>query len=295
MKKLLICLLFVLLCTSTSNAEIRIVASTSDIASIAEDIGGALIKVDYICKGRSNPHSVEVLPSYMIKVARAHLYLKVGLELDFWADPIIDGSRNGKLVIVDCSKGIKPLEVPTEKVDASMGDVHAQGNPHYWLDPNNGFQIATNILNGLIQVDPVNSQAYRAGYEQFKSTLAEKIEEWHKRAIPIQGKQIVTFHNSWPYFAGAFGMEVVGFVEPKPGIEPTPSHTAELIGFIKALNISIIGMEPYFSDRVPLSIATATGAKVVILPPSVGGVANIDNYFDLFDYLIETLLTTEGR
>ena len=295
MKKLLIYLLIGLLCTSTSNAKIRIVASTSDIASIAEDIGGALVKVDHICKGKSNPHSVEVLPSYMIKVVRADLYLKVGLELDFWADPIIDGSRNGKLVIVDCSKGIIPLEVPTEKVDALMGDVHAQGNPHYWLDPNNGFQIAMNILNGLIQVDPSNSQVYLEGFNRFESSLTDKIEEWRKRAISLQGKQIVTFHNSWPYFAEAFGMKVVGFVEPKPGIEPTPSHTAELIGLIKALNISIIGKEPYFSDRVPNNIAAATGANVVILPPSVGGVADIDSYFDLFDYLIEALLNTEGR
>lgn len=295
MKKLLKYLILGLFCISPSYAQVHIMASTSDLASIAEEIGGALVKVDHICKGKSNPHSVEVLPSYMIKVARADLYLKVGLELDFWADPIIDGSRNRKLVIVDCSKGITPMEVPTEKVDASLGDVHAQGNPHYWLDPNNGFQIAMNIMNGLIQVDPSNSHAYREGYDQFKSTLTEKIEEWHKRAVSLRGKQIITFHNSWPYFAETFEMKVVGFIEPKPGIEPTPSHTAELIGMIKALNISVIGMEPYFSDRVPKSIAAATGIRVVVLPPSVGGVAGVDSYFDLFDYIIDQLINTEER
>ncbi len=297
MKRLFTILLIGLfsLCPSYVNANARIIASTSVLASIAKEIGAELVKVDYICPSGSNPHSIEVMPSYMIKVARADVYLKIGMGLDFWANPIIDGSRNGKLVIVDCSEGIVPLEVPTEKVNASMGDLHVQGNPHYWLDPSNGLLIAMNILNGLIKIDPSNRQAYQEGYDRFRSVLLEKIDIWRKKALPLQGKQIVTFHNSWPYFAKAFGLKVAGFVEPKPGIEPTPSHTAELISLIRALDIQLIGKEPYFSDRVPRSIAAATGVKVVILPPSVGGAYGIDNYFGLFDYLLDELLNSEGE
>jgi ABC-type Zn uptake system ZnuABC Zn-binding protein ZnuA len=294
MKRLFAYLLVIPIISTLTFANVRIVASTADLASIAKEIAGPLAEVDHICRGTADPHSVEVLPSYMVKVARADLYLKVGLELDFWADPIIDGSRNARLVVVDCSRGIVPLEVPTEKVDASMGDIHPQGNPHYWLDPNNGIVIAKNILDGLIQVNPSKGEAYQEGFRRFQTELDSKISEWNSAAQALKGKEIVTFHNSWPYFARAFGVKIVGFVEPKPGIEPTPSHTAELIELIKTRSISVIGMEPYFSDKVPKSIAAAASARLVVLPPFTGGAPEIDSYFLLFDYLIRILLNEKG-
>ncbi len=295
MKRLFAYLLVIPILSTLAFAKVRIVASTADLASVAKEIAGPLAEVDNICRSTADPHSVEVLPSYMVKVARADLYLKVGLELDFWAELIIDGSRNAKLVVVDCSQGIVPLEIPTEKVNASMGDIHPQGNPHYWLDPNNGLVIAKNILGGLIQVDPSNGETYQEGFRRFQTELSSKIAEWNGAAQTLKGKEIVTFHNSWPYFARAFGVKIAGFVEPKPGIEPTPSHTAELIELIKARTISVIAREPYFSGKIPGIIAAATGAKVVVLPPSVGGAAGIASYFDLFDHLIEALQILEAK
>jgi ABC-type Zn uptake system ZnuABC Zn-binding protein ZnuA len=281
------------LLTHSGWTKVKVVASTPDLASIAGIIGGSEVEVISIAKGAVNPHYVEVLPSYMIKVARANLYLKVGMGLDQWADPIIDGSRNSKLTIVDCSQGVNRLQVPTGKVDASLGDVHPQGNPHYWLDPANGLVIAANIVEGLCKVDPANCQAYRDSYERFISDLKIRFGIWEKRAATLRGSQIVTFHDSWPYFAQAFGLEVVGFIEPKPGIEPTPSHTRELIELMKGRGVKIIGMEPYFSNRVPNSIAAAAGAKVIVLPPSVGGAPEIKDYFELFDTLIAKLTTAK--
>jgi zinc/manganese transport system substrate-binding protein len=272
------------------NAKINVVTSTSDLKSIAEYIGGDRVSVTSIASGKSNPHFVEVLPSYMVTVSRADIYFKVGLELDFWAAPIIDGSRNGKLVIVDCSQGVEPMEKPTAKVDASMGDVHPQGNPHYWLDPANGLIIAKNISKGLSQVDPAGTSVYEGNLSRFESELKTKMEVWKKEAEPLSGMEIITYHNSWPYFCRVFGLKVAGFIEPKPGIEPTPRHTAELIELVKSRGVKIIGKEPYFSDRTPKAISRATGAEVIDLPPSVGGILEIKDYFGLFDYLLNALL-----
>jgi zinc/manganese transport system substrate-binding protein len=293
-RHLIFCLVFFSLFIR-AEAKVKIVASLSDLASITEFIGGDKVEVQSICKGTSNPHFVEVLPSYMMKVSKAQLYLKVGLSLDFWANPIIDGSRNGKLVVVDCSKGIEVLEKPTTKVDASMGDVHPEGNPHYWLDPANGLVIAQNIVSGLAKVDPDNASFYESQLVQFEQKLNQKQKEWSEKAQSLKGLKMVTYHESWPYFASRFGIDVVGFVEPKPGIEPTPSHTAQLIQQIKNQNIKIIGKEPYFSDRAPKAISRATGALVVDLPPSVGGVPEARDYFALFDYLLDALLNASRK
>lgn len=270
-------------------AKISIVSSTTDLASIARLIGGDLVDVQSICAGAADPHFVEVLPSYMIKVKKARIYLKVGLDLDRWADQIIDGSRNGKIVVVDCAQRIAPANVPTGKVDASMGDIHPQGNPHYWLAPENGIIIAEDITNALIRVDSDNAGAYKAGLQHFKQTLAEYEPVWKALAATLAGQPIVTYHDTWPYFANAFGIEIAGFVEPKPGVEPTPSHTATLVKMIKARDIHVIGIEPYFSRRTPDTISRETGARVVTLPPSVGGAPGANDYFSLFDVLLKTL------
>lgn len=281
---------------TNADARIKVVTSTTDLASITELIGGDLVDVTSLAKGTADPHFVEVLPSYMIKVKRAKVYFKVGLDLDRWADQIIDGSRNNDLVVVDCSKSILPLNVPTRKVDASMGDVHPRGNPHYWLDPDNALKIAEEVTDALVGVDGKNADRYRAGLEAFRSKLDEKRGEWAKEAAPLKGLEIVTYHDSWPYFSRAFGIDVVDFVQPKPGIEPTPSHTAQLVELIRSRHIKVIGVEPYFSRRAPDTIARETDARVVELPPSVDGADGTGDYFALIDTLIRTLLgaTREG-
>jgi zinc/manganese transport system substrate-binding protein len=279
----------------SAKAKINVVTSTSDLKSIAEYIGGDRVSVISIASGKSNPHFVEVLPSYMVTVSRADIYFKVGLELDFWAAPIIDGSRNGKLVIVDCSQGVEPMEKPTVKVDASMGDVHPQGNPHYWLDPANALIIADNISKGLSQVDPAGTSIYEGNLSRFQDELKAKMEVWKKEAEPLNGMEIITYHNSWPYFCRAFGLKVAGFIEPRPGIEPTPRHTAELIELVKSRGIKTIGKEPYYSDKSPRVIARATGAVVVDLPPSVGGADGAGDYFSLIDTIIQKLLSASNQ
>jgi ABC-type Zn uptake system ZnuABC Zn-binding protein ZnuA len=294
MRHWLAILLFLSPGTDAAAGKLNVVTSTTDLASITRLIGGDAVDVTSIARGTADPHFVEVLPSYMLRVQKAKLYLKLGLDIDRWAAPIIDGSRNGKLVVVDCSKHIQPLEVPTGKVDASMGDLHPRGNPHYWLDPDNGALIAKTIAEALSGVDPAHAAAYQAHLDSFNSELAARKARWAASARALDGLRIVTYHNTWPYFSRAFGVDVVEFVEPLPGIEPTPSHTAQVIDLMKGQNIRVIGVEPYFSRRTPDTIARATGAEIVDLPTSVGGAPGADDYFSLFDVLIERL-SAAGR
>lgn len=289
MRKILFTILIIILTVGSVSAKRKVVTSSSDLAAIAKEIGGDLIEVKSIASGKKNLHYIEILPSYMLKVSKADIYLKIGLSHDYWADNIIDGARNNDLLIVDCSNGVDVLEKPTGKIDASMGDIHAEGNPHYWLNPDNGHVIAENIYEALIKSDPDNQSDYQDNYNSFNKKLDSAISVWQTQSATIPHREIVTYHNSWPYFARAFNLNIVGFIEPKPGIEPTASHSAELIKLIKQRKVTLIFKEPYFSARAPQSISEATGARVVTVPSSVGGVDGVKTYFDLFDKLLQLL------
>ena len=270
-------------------AKIKVVTSSSDLGSIAGEIGGAEVEVSSIGRGKSNLHFVEMLPSYMLKVSQADIYFKVGLSLDRWAAGVIDGSRNSRLKVIDCSAGIDVIDRPSGKVDASMGDAHPEGNPHYWLDPRNGKIIAGTIREALAKADPANADAFQTNYDSFSKRLDSAWLVWSARAEKLKGTAILSYHSSWAYFARAFGINVAGFIEPKPGIEPTASHTAELIELANKQNVKIIFREPYFSDRAPNAVAKATGGMLITVASSVGGTKGATDYFSLFDELLGAL------
>jgi len=275
------------------NATIRIVASLPDLGSIASYIGGDKVEVTSIAQANANPHSVEVFPSYMAKAARASLFLKCGLALDQWADAIIDGSRNNSLTVIDCSSGIDVLEKPTGKVDASKGDVHPFGNPHYWLDPSNGILIAQNILEGLKKVDQQNSAIYTANFEKFKVECFSKIALWKEQLKPLNGKKIISYHSSWVYFASAFGLTVTGMVEPFPGIPPTGNHLAVLVDLIKKEKCAFLIQEPYFPGDAPKFLNRQTGIPIVKCSPACVDVKPLA-YFAHFENIINQIITLTG-
>jgi len=255
------------------------------------------VEAESIAAGTQDPHFVELLPSYMMRVRKADLYLKVGMDLDYWAQAILDGSRNSKIEVVDCSRRIpadRRLEVPA-RVDASMGDVHKYGNPHYWLDPENGRFIAQAIAEALGKVDPSRAHTYEANLAAFGAKLDAKLAEWRRKAGPLKGLKIVTYHDSWPYFTRAFGIDVVDWLEPKPGVKPSPSHVAELIAKIQTQKIALVAYEPYFESRTPELISRESGAPLLVLPPSVGGVPEVKDYFQLFDYNLAALARVPAR
>lgn len=285
-RSLILTVLF--LVASLANAAVKVVTTLPDLADFAREIGGDRIKVDYIVRGDQDPHFVEVKPSYMMKLKSADIFLTVGMELEMWAPQIVDGSRNSSLDVVDLSKQIQKLEVPS-KVDASLGDVHRFGNPHYWLDPRNVRPIIEEILAALVKASPGDEQLFRANADQYLKKLDEQIARWDAIMKPFAGSKIITFHKSWSYFANWLGLDVVAQVEPLPGIAPSPSHTADLIRIVRQGNIKAIVVEPFYDISAPEQIAKTTSAKVLRLATSVGGVDQAKDYITMIDYDVNTL------
>jgi zinc/manganese transport system substrate-binding protein len=268
-----------------AGAKVRVVASTNDLASIAAEVGGDRVEATAIARAQGDPHRVEVLPSYMVRAARADLYLKVGLGLDQWADAIIDGSHNGRLMVVDCSRGIPVLEKPTTKVDASMGDVHPDGNPHYWLDPANGALVARTVAEALGRLDPEGAADFAARAETFAAACRAMSERCAAAGRAVPGGAILTYHRSWSYMAHAFGLEVAATVEPFPGIPPTARHLQELVGLIRGRSIPILLQEPYFSGDSAKFLGRETDIRIVTSSASCATAAP-GSYLGHFEELI---------
>lgn len=276
--------------------KLKVVTTTQDLAALTREVGGDKVDVTAIARGYQNPHFVESKPSYILQASKADMLVFVGLDLEIaWLPNLLDGSRNSRIQRggpghVDASRGIQLQEVPTGRITRELGDIHAYGNPHYWLDPANARTITENILNGLKAVDPANAATYTARRNDFLARLDRKIAEWKAKMAPYQGLHVVAYHNSWPYFARAYGLVMDEFLEPKPGIPPSPSHIASVIEAMRRTGTKIILMEPYFSRKVPDLVASKAGGRVVELPPSVGGAKEIATYFDLFDVDIARLV-----
>lgn len=279
-----------------ARAQLNVVTTTSDLASIAQEVGGDKVKVTALAKGYQDPHFVEAKPSFVLLLNKARLLVVIGRDLESaWLPPLVTQSRNAKIQpgsngYLDASQNVKILDLPTGVITRAMGDVHPSGNPHYWLDPENGGRVARSIEGKLSQLDPANAAYYRGRAADFERRLADAQKRWKALMAPYKGVKVVTYHRSWTNFADAFGLNVIGFVEPKPGIPPTPQHTLDVINAMKAQNVKIVMVEPYFDTKTPNSIASKAGAKVLIMPPSVGGVPQAGDYFKLFDYDINLLV-----
>jgi ABC-type Zn uptake system ZnuABC Zn-binding protein ZnuA len=271
-----------------ATAKIRVVASTTDLGSIASAVGGPDVEVQAIARSTADVHRVEVLPSYMVRVSKAQLYLKVGLGLDGWADGIIDGSRNARLRILDCSQGIEILEKPTGKVDARMGDIHPDGNPHYWCDPCNGAIVARAIAQALGAIDPAHEADFTSRAAEFAGAAQASYDRGREAAASMPHREIVTYHASWAYFAHAFDIQIPTTIEPIPGIPPTGKHLQEIVGMIRDRGISVVFQEPYFSDDASSFLARETGVRVEKVSPSCDSVDGA-SYLAHFDRLFEAL------
>ena len=283
-------------------AKLNVVSTLQDFASIAESIGGNRVETYALAKGYQDPHFVEAKPSFIVRLSRADLLIAAGLELEIgYLPPLIDQSRNARIHpgnpgYLDASTGCDILQRPTGQVTRAMGDVHPYGNPHYWTDPDNGRIIARSIAARLTERDPSGKATFDANLAAFETKLAAKEKAWDATMAPYAGTKIVTFHDSWPNFAKHFKLVVAGHVEPKPGIPPSPSHTLEIINLIQSQKIPVILVEPYFDSKTPNFIASKTGAAVVIFYPSVGGIPEIKDYFDLFDRNIGAFIAAmKGR
>ncbi len=274
----------ILLPSGVAHAKLKVGASTPDLASIAASVGGDQVEVFTIARSTSDVHRVEVLPSYMVRVSRANLYLKVGLGLDQWADGIIDGSRNSKLQVLDCSRGVPVLDKPAS-VSAAMGDVHPYGNPHYWLDPRNGSIVAATIGEQLAKMDPPHAADYRARAQAFAKQVDVTFARDKAIAAALPNRTILTYHASWVYLANAFDLEIAATAEPVPGIPPTGKHLQELVAIAKGRKIQVFLQEPYFSEEAGKFLTRQAGVRVVKASPSCDS-AVAGSYLAHFDTIL---------
>ncbi|HZI55311.1 MAG TPA: metal ABC transporter substrate-binding protein [Verrucomicrobiae bacterium] len=289
-------LIATLLLPSAAEAKkLKVITTLTDLASLTQEVGGDKVDVEALAKGYQDPHFVEPKPSFLLKLRNADMLVLVGLELEIgWLPPLITQSGNGRIQpagvgYLDASQFAQILEIPQGSVTRAEGDVHPMGNPHYWLDPENGRRIAKGIAAKLSALDPGDQAYFQQREQDFEKRLAEADKKWLAEMAPYRGRKVVTYHRSWPNFAKHFGLDVISYIEPRPGIPPTPSHTIELVNQMKREGVKIELIEPYFDLKTPNSIAGMVGGKVVVLMPSVGGKPEITDYFKLFDYDIAQL------
>jgi zinc/manganese transport system substrate-binding protein len=304
MRSFTICIA-IIAATICAEGKLAVVTTTTDLADFARQIGGDRVSVVSLSRGDQDPHAVEPRPSMVMKVKNADILIRIGMDLDLWVDGLIDASRNGKIKkgvrgyldkgthgYLDVSESIEKLEVPEGKVDGSMGDIHIYGNPHYWTSPENAGLIGDLICERMSELRPGDAGYFKQNHEQYTKKLHEAFEHWKRILQPFVKSGIVTYHNSWPYFARSFDLTIAGYVEPKPGIPPTPSHITELVQTMKSAGVRVIIMEPWFNLKTAQSIAQKAAAKVVVLSPSVGGVKGTDSYIGLMSYNVKLLAAT---
>ncbi len=295
MKKILLALLGVGALLPAAHAKLDVVATTPDFGSIAKAIGGDQVDVLTLAKPTEDPHFVDAKPSYIVKLNRADALVEGGAELEIgWLPALLEQARNRKLEAgtagrISCAQGIQLLEIPAT-LDRSKGDIHAAGNPHFMTDPANAIIVAKHIAAAFGQLDPKSSAVYQANLKQFTDRLNGRMAEWEKVLAPFKGEQVVAYHDSWPYFAQRFGVKIGLFLEPKPGIPPTPVHLADVITRMRADHIHVILVEPYQNRKTAETVAADTGATVVDTSQFPGAAKGTDdNYIANMDSLVQAV------
>jgi zinc/manganese transport system substrate-binding protein len=278
-----------------AGAQLKVVTSTTDLYDIAKAVGGSLVTATHIGEGYQDPHFIEAKPSFVLQLRNADVWAFVGLDLEIgWMPLLLDGARNAKIKFggpgyLDVSRAIPVLDVPQGNVDRSQGDVHPLGNPHYWLDPENGRRIARLFKQKFAELDRAHEDQYEKNEQAFEARLNAAEKEWQPQLAIIRGKPIIAYHTSWRYFAEYTGAKIVAFMEPKPGVPPSPSHVFEVIRDAKAAGAKVIVQEPFYERKMSDLAAQQIGGTVLIEPPSVGGVKGVDDYISLMKHDIDAL------
>jgi zinc/manganese transport system substrate-binding protein len=292
--KIAVFLLFACVTALRAQAKINVVTTLPDCAAIAREIGDDSVDLTVLAKPTEDPHFVDARPSFVVKLRQADVLIDGGAELEMgWLPPLLQNARNPKIAVgqpgrVEASQGIRLMEVPAQLTRAA-GDVHAMGNPHFMVDPIIAKAVAQHIANAFAAVDSAHAAAYQANEQKFEATINAKLQEWGAKLLPFKGQSLVAYHDSWPYFAHRFGFNINIFLEPKPGIPPSPSHLAEVIAQMKAQKIKAIIVEPYHNRKIAEKVAESTGAKVVDFAQFPGALPNTETYVKLIDALVNNL------
>src|SRR5437588_2672584 len=294
MKRILLTLYFSVTLATLAQAKLNVVATLPDFGSIAREIGGDKVDVTVMAKPTEDPHFVDARPSFVVQLRTADVLIDGGAELELgWLPPLLQNARNPKIEVgkpgrVQAAQGIRLMNVPTN-VTRAAGDVHALGNPHFCADPIIAKAIAQHIAQSFAALDVPNAAFYDANYKKFEATINAKLQGWGAMMQDFKGQHVVAYHDSWPYFAHRFGVEIDVFLEPKPGIPPSPSHLTDVIQKIKEYHIKAIIVEPYHDRRLAEKVARSTGAKVIDFSQFPGGIPGTDSYVSLIDQLVKRL------
>jgi zinc/manganese transport system substrate-binding protein len=281
--------------TSAAGAhKLRVVTTIPDLKALVEEVGGDLVDVESLARGTQNAHEVEIRPSLMLKLRRADLFFENGLELDAWSDVAVQGANNPRIVRgspgrVDVSRGVQVLDVPSARVDRSMGDVHPFGNPHYSLDPGLSPIVTQNIVDGLVRVAPELRVTFEKNRDAFLARLEEAMVRWTKTLEPVKGTKVVVYHPDYIYFLTRFGIVQAGMLEDRPGIPPSPQHLAQQIRRMKDERIKVILVQPWNDLKLAQRVAEEAGARAVVIPTMVGGVKGVETYIGTIDYNVTAL------
>ena len=294
MKRIIVTACFIVFAALSAHAKLKVVATLPDLGALAREIGGDKVDVSILAKPTEDSHFVDARPSFVVQLRDADVLIDGGAELEIsWLTPLLQNARNpkidaGKPGRVQASQGVRLMNVPANATRAA-GDVHALGNPHFVVDPIIAKTVALHIAQALGAVDAGNAAIYDANYKKLESAINAKLQEWGAAMLPFKGQSVVAYHDSWPYFAHRFGVTIDTFLEPKPGIPPSPSHLAEVIEKMKSQKIKAIIVEPFHDRKIAEKVASATGAKVVDFAQYPGGLPGTDSYVKLIDKLVANL------
>ncbi len=295
-KRIILLAAFFAAVTGPASAKLNVVTTLPDYAAIAREIGGDLVDVTAMAKPTEDPHFVDAKPSFIVKLRTADILIEGGAELEAgWLPPLLQTARNPKLASgapgrVLASEGIRLLDVPTTLTRAA-GDVHASGNPHFMIDPIIAKAVAAHIATAFATADAANAASYQANGKKFEATIDAKLQEWGRALLPYRGQHLAAYHDDWLYLARRFGFEITVFLEPKPGVPPSPAHLAEVIGQMKATHIKAIIVEPYHNRKIAEKVASSTGATVIDAAQYPGGLPNTTTYVQLIDVLVSRITT----
>jgi ABC-type Zn uptake system ZnuABC Zn-binding protein ZnuA len=279
---------------ASARDKLKVVTTTTDLQSLVQAVGGERVEVVSLAAPIQDAEVYEPRPQDMARLHGADMVVKVGLDYDLWIDRMLKQSGNSEIQrggrgYVDAAFGIPLLEVRSTSVAAQVGHSHGAGNPHYWLDPMNAEVISGAIMEALDRLDPDSAGTYEANRAAFIERLKHKVDGWKSRLQPFNGMTLIAYHNSWPYFARRFRLNIVDYIEPKPGIPPSPAQLAALVRKMQAERVSVIIKQPFEPEQIPRMLASRTGARVAVLAPSVGALPGISDYFALFDYNVKEL------
>jgi ABC-type Zn uptake system ZnuABC Zn-binding protein ZnuA len=281
-------------------ADLKVATALSDLASVAQFVGGAHVTTLSLCKGYEDPHFVPAKPSLMKAIQDADVFVSVGLELDGgWLPLVIPGSRNPKIQpgapgFIDASEGIEVLDKPVGTVSRAEGDIHPLGNPHYYGDPKNLEIVADHLAAIFAQLDPANADAYSANAKAFDAKMEDALKGWQAQLAPYQGDSVVSYHENFKYFTNRFGLKVFGTVESKPGIPPSPRYLSDTADAMKAAGVKVVLYQPYYDADEAKQLALKAGGQAYEIPNEVGGVPEAKDVFSKFDFIVSTLVKAFG-